>query len=51
MKQLLVLAAVAILSATSALAQIEVNQEPLVFENAEQEERFERLTLELRCLV
>jgi cytochrome c-type biogenesis protein CcmH len=32
-------------------AQIQVNQEPLVFESAEQEERFNRLTLELRCLV
>lgn len=32
-------------------AQIQVNQEPLVFESTEQEERFNRLTLELRCLV
>ena len=32
-------------------AQIEVNQEPLVFESAEQEERFKKLTEELRCMV
>ena len=37
--------------ATAGTAQIEVNQEPLVFENAEQEARFNQLTLELRCLV
>ena len=34
-----------------ALAQVEINQEPLVFESVEQQERFEKLTGELRCLV
>ncbi len=32
-------------------AQIQVNQEPLIFNSVEQEERFNRLTAELRCLV
>jgi cytochrome c-type biogenesis protein CcmH len=32
-------------------AQIQVNQEPLVFETAEQEARFKKLTEELRCMV
>lgn len=36
---------------TSILAQSAPVQEPLVFENQQQEERFNQLTLELRCLV
>jgi len=35
----------------SALAQSSPVQEPLKFENAQQEERFNHLTRELRCLV
>jgi len=35
----------------SALAQRSPVQEPLKFENAQQEERFNHLTRELRCLV
>ena len=36
---------------TSILAQSAPVQEPLVFESQQQEERFNQLTLELRCLV
>lgn len=36
---------------TSILAQSAPVQEPLVFESPQQEERFNQLTLELRCLV
>ena len=36
---------------TSILAQSAPVQEPLIFENPQQEERFNQLTLELRCLV
>ena len=36
---------------TSILAQSAPVQEPLIFESPQQEERFNRLTLELRCLV
>jgi len=36
---------------TSILAQSAPVQEPLVFENQQQEARFNQLTLELRCLV
>jgi len=39
------------LAAGPAIAQLQVNQEPLVFENAAQEMRFQKLTEELRCLV
>jgi len=39
-----------IMSAT-VLAQQTPVQEPMVFENQEQEDRFNELTLELRCLV
>ena len=35
----------------SVLAQRAPVQEPMVFENPQQEERFKQLTLELRCLV
>lgn len=35
----------------SVLAQRAPVQEPMVFDNPEQEERFKQLTLELRCLV
>jgi len=35
----------------SVLAQRGAVQEPMVFENQQQEERFNQLTLELRCLV
>jgi cytochrome c-type biogenesis protein CcmH len=52
MNGLRIAAAALLLSwALPAPAQIEVNQEPLVFENAEQEARFQQLTEELRCLV
>jgi len=37
--------------AVSVLAQSSPVQEPLKFENAQQEERFNHLTRELRCLV
>lgn len=40
-----------LLAGVSAWAQLEVNQEPLVFASQEQQERFKRLTEELRCLV
>ncbi|MFT5141193.1 MAG: cytochrome c-type biogenesis protein CcmH [Rhodothermales bacterium] len=40
-----------IMSAVNSLAQIAVDQEPLVFENAQQQQRFDDLTAELRCLV
>ena len=45
------LAALLLLFAAGALAQVQVNQEPLVFESQEQQERFNKLTEELRCLV
>ncbi len=45
------LAALLLLFAAGALAQVQVNQEPLVFESPEQQERFNKLTAELRCLV
>jgi len=35
----------------SALAQLQQVQEPLVFENQQQQDRFDKLTKELRCLV
>ncbi|MGD9264307.1 MAG: cytochrome c-type biogenesis protein CcmH [Lysobacterales bacterium] len=35
----------------SALAQTQQVQEPLVFESQEQQDRFDKLTKELRCLV
>jgi len=35
----------------AAVAQVQVNQEPLVFASEEQQDRFNRLTEELRCLV
>lgn len=35
----------------SAIAQVAEVPEPLVFENQQQQERFDKLTLELRCLV
>jgi cytochrome c-type biogenesis protein CcmH len=40
-----------ILLATNLVAQIAVDQEPLVFENEQQQQRFDGLTAELRCLV
>ena len=40
-----------IMLATNTAAQIAVDQEPLVFENAQQQQRFDGLTAELRCLV
>jgi len=45
------LAAALLLLVAPASAQIKVNQEPLLFENAAQEARFQKLTEELRCLV
>jgi cytochrome c-type biogenesis protein CcmH len=47
----LALASCLLLAAFCGQAQIQVNQEPLVFESAEQEARFNQLTAELRCLV
>jgi cytochrome c-type biogenesis protein CcmH len=35
----------------SAYAQVQQVQEPLVFENQQQQDRFDKLTQELRCLV
>ena len=43
--------AVLMLGSAGALAQIQVNQEPLIFDSPEQQERFNKLTEELRCLV
>ena len=40
-----------LLAPVFAAAQVQVNQEPLVFDSLEQEERFDKLTGELRCLV
>jgi len=40
-----------VLMSPAALAVVEGDKEPLVFESAEQEERYNDLTLELRCLV
>jgi len=42
---------VLLLASTGLSAQIQVNQEPLVFDSPEQQERFNSLTGELRCLV
>jgi cytochrome c-type biogenesis protein CcmH len=41
----------ALAMSTSILAQTTPVQEPLVFENQEQQDRFNQLTEELRCLV
>jgi cytochrome c-type biogenesis protein CcmH len=41
----------ALAMSTSILAQTAPVQEPLVFENQEQQDRFNQLTEELRCLV
>lgn len=43
--------ALLLLAPVFAAAQVQVNQEPLVFDSLEQEERFDKLTAELRCLV
>jgi cytochrome c-type biogenesis protein CcmH len=43
--------ALLLLAPAGAFAQAVVNQEPLVFESEAQQERFNRLTGELRCLV
>jgi cytochrome c-type biogenesis protein CcmH len=40
-----------IILSVSAYAQLAPVQEPMVFENQQQEARFKKLTLELRCLV
>ncbi len=40
-----------ILISSVSFAQIAVNQEPLVFDSPQQQERFNKLTEELRCLV
>ena len=42
---------VILLASASLPAQIQVNQEPLVFDSPGQQERFNELTEELRCLV
>ena len=49
MKTLLL--AALLLASPGALAQVQVNQEPLTFDSPEQQERFNKLTEELRCLV
>ena len=52
MKWLRFVAAACVLTWAMAIqAQIQVNQEPLLFESVEQEERFKKLTEELRCMV
>ena len=43
--------AMLLLFSTGLSAQIQVNQEPLVFDSLEQQERFNSLTSKLRCLV
>jgi cytochrome c-type biogenesis protein CcmH len=43
--------ALLLLAPAGALAQAVVNQEPLVFQSEAEQERFNRLTGELRCLV
>ena len=48
--KLLILLLTLIMSA-SVLAQVPPTQEPLVFETQQQEDRFNALTLELRCTV
>jgi cytochrome c-type biogenesis protein CcmH len=48
--KLLILLLTLIMSA-SVLAQVPPTPEPLVFENQKQEDRFNKLTLELRCTV
>lgn len=40
-----------ILLSAGVFAQVQVNQEPLVFDSPQQQERFNQLTGELRCLV
>ena len=42
---------VTLLLSFSVYAQVQAVQEPLVFENQQQQERFDELTKELRCLV
>jgi cytochrome c-type biogenesis protein CcmH len=49
--QRLILILFLVLMSPAALAVVEGDKEPLVFESAEQEERYNDLTLELRCLV
>ena len=49
--QRLILILFLVLMSPAALAVVESDKEPLVFESAEQEERYNDLTLELRCLV
>ena len=52
MKHNILLCAVLWVLAAPLMAQVPLeSQEPLVFENAAQEERYNQLTLELRCLV
>jgi len=46
---IIILAALVI--SVSAIAQVTATQEPLVFMNQQQQERFDKLTQELRCLV
>ena len=50
MSRLLALILLAVIS-TSILGQVQGSKEPLVFANAEQQARFNKLTTELRCLV
>ena len=40
-----------LLGCTMLQAQVQVNQEPLVFDSLEQQQRFNEMTEELRCLV
>jgi cytochrome c-type biogenesis protein CcmH len=47
----IIIAIMTCLISLSALAQTQQVQEPLVFESQEQQDRFDKLTKELRCLV
>jgi cytochrome c-type biogenesis protein CcmH len=47
----ILLALLVSLAAPSGLAQLQTDQEPLVFSSAEEQQRFNALTEELRCLV
>lgn len=49
--QRIILIIILLLFSQLALAKPEADKEPLVFNSVEQEERFNDLTLELRCLV
>lgn len=50
MRKMILICCLALMPA-SVLGQVQGSKEPLVFANAQEQERFNRLTLELRCLV